>query len=66
MRLPDNIEKSAFRPKSYVGFGRGEVWSITAQRDKHGKPYRWDAFGKTTSLNYESAETLNKLSKRIQ
>jgi hypothetical protein len=66
MRLPDNIEKSAFPSnrstprKQYVGYGRGLVWRIY----KNGVGI-WEAVDQANGPHFERAGTLAALSLKI-
>jgi len=41
MQSLHNIEKSAFRPGTYVGYGRGQTWMIVKSSSSMG---RWWAY----------------------
>jgi hypothetical protein len=52
-----NIEKSAIRPREYVGYGGGRAWRIR----KHGCG-GWE----TIAPDYMRAQTLAELSKKLE
>jgi hypothetical protein len=54
-----NIEKSAFRPGQYVGYGGGTVWRIS----RHGRDY-WAAIAQGRPDVF-SARTLRDISVRL-
>jgi hypothetical protein len=64
MQSLPNVEKSAFRPREYVGYGGGIVWRIR----KHGCG-GWEAWSQADNYNtaapYVRAETLAKVSELI-
>jgi hypothetical protein len=54
-----NIEKSAFRPGQYVGYGGGTVWRIS----RHGRDY-WAAIAQGRPDVF-SARTLRDISAKL-
>ena len=60
MKQMHNIEKSAFKRRHYVGYGRGQTWRI--HRDPSSK--WWTALSQQTP-DCTSARTLGELSEKL-
>lgn len=58
-----NLERHPNRRNEWVGYSDG-VWRVTAQRDKRGVAYRWDAV-KQNGEGLLSAPTLKQMSAKL-
>jgi hypothetical protein len=65
MRLPDNIDKSAFRHGDYVGYGGGIVWRITKSTGSYGKWFAYPANDPSNKATFY-AWTLPGMSEKLK
>jgi len=61
MKAMNNIEKSAFRPGQYVGYGGGYVWRIAKDKSSNW----WTAFSQQ-SADCMGARTLRELQAKLE
>lgn len=59
-----NLEKHPLRRGMWLGHHNG-FWRITAQRDKRGRPYRWDAV-RQGGVGFVSGRTLRDVSRKLE
>ena len=58
-----NIEKSAFHRQEYIGYGRGNKWSI---RRLLCGPNKWVAISRDRDLIHIYGSTLEDISKQLE
>jgi hypothetical protein len=63
MLTTDNIEKSAFRPGEYIGYGQGKIWRIKRNEGYAKTRFAWCAISDASDVLY--APTLWTLSDKL-
>lgn len=61
-RMPHNIEKSAFRPGTYVGYGGGKVWRISRTNSSYGN---WVAVAQLNAASGDNGRTPDVYAMRL-